>query len=160
MILGSLAIGAFSHIAWDSFTHEHGWAVAQIPSLATPLMSFRGHDLRIFKVLQYGSTAIGLALLAYWYGSWFKISPETIDAAESTLSHRARLALIATLAALPCGFGLVSAIRASSEGFYRMTGHFVVATISASCLLALGYGLLFGLLARRTRSWSNLQARP
>jgi hypothetical protein len=55
------------------------------------------------------------------------------------------------LVAIPCGFGLFSAIRASSGGFYRITGHFVVTTTSASYLVALGYCTLHHLVDRWQR---------
>jgi hypothetical protein len=152
LILLSLAIGAFSHIAWDSFTHENGWVVERIPYLLAPLTSFWGHELRVFKFLQHGSTVIGLAVLAYWYWRWFKGSQETIDAVDSTLSEHARLAVTATLVAIPCGFGVLSAFRDSSGGLFPMTGQFVVAAISVLCLLVLGYSVLFCLLERRAQS--------
>ena len=117
--------------------------------MATRLMSFWGHEVRIFKVLQHGSTGLGLALLACWYWRWFKLSPETIEPEESTLSKLSQLTVTATLVAIPCGFGLFSAIPSSTFGLFPVTGQFVVATISASCLVALGYSFLYCLLERR-----------
>ena len=49
MILLSILLGAWSHILWDSFTHQTGWFVQRISWLREPLFTvgstlFRGHS--------------------------------------------------------------------------------------------------------------------
>jgi hypothetical protein len=61
-----ILLGALTHVAWDSCTHAHGWTVRQVPALRASLLTWAGADLRVFKVLQHGSTLAGLALLAFW----------------------------------------------------------------------------------------------
>lgn len=56
------AIGSFSHIAWDSFTHDWGWGVTRLPILQQQLNLF-GYLLPHYKLIQYGSTIVGLPLL-------------------------------------------------------------------------------------------------
>ncbi len=64
IVVISALIGAFSHIAWDSFTHEDGFAVEKITFLSSSV-SVAGKDFPVFKLLQHGSTVIG-ALVIVW----------------------------------------------------------------------------------------------
>lgn len=52
----SAAIGTFSHILWDSFTHDHG-IFGQSPEVI--LQSFMETDMKVFEVLQWISTIVG-----------------------------------------------------------------------------------------------------
>jgi hypothetical protein len=51
----AVAIGVASHILWDSFTHESGWAVEAIP-----LMRENWGPLPGFRWAQYASSGLGL----------------------------------------------------------------------------------------------------
>jgi hypothetical protein len=64
-----IAIGAVTHVLWDSFTHETGWAVERVPLLQEPLL---GNRIPVYMGLQYLSTAIGLCILVYVYDRWMK----------------------------------------------------------------------------------------
>ena len=55
MVIISIIIGAFSHILWDSFTHNNAYFV----NLLNLNKTVEGINLPIFKVLQHGSTLIG-----------------------------------------------------------------------------------------------------
>lgn len=55
-------VGAFSHKLWDSFTHSYSPGLWGWEWLATPVA---GH-LPLFRVLQYLSTVVGLAIVAGW----------------------------------------------------------------------------------------------
>lgn len=64
-ILGTaFFIGALTHLLWDSFTHQYGWIIQQIPALSTPIFQTRWGEVLLFKILQHGSTALGLTVLA------------------------------------------------------------------------------------------------
>ena len=72
LVILALLLGAFTHIAWDSFTHADGWSVQHIPVLRSPVIQTSRGTLYIFKILQHGSTLLGAVLLVYWYFGWFK----------------------------------------------------------------------------------------
>ena len=60
VVVVSLLIGAYSHILWDSFTHQNGFFVEVLhldASIGT---------IRIYKMLQHGSTLLG-GLYIIWY---------------------------------------------------------------------------------------------
>jgi hypothetical protein len=62
----SILIGAWTHIAWDSFTHETGWTTARVAALSAPVSVF-GWDTPTSHLLQYLSSVFGLLVLGLWY---------------------------------------------------------------------------------------------
>ncbi|MEN2414975.1 DUF4184 family protein [Flavobacterium mesophilum] len=51
-------IGIFSHVFWDSFTHEHGYFVNHIPDLSRSI-TISEKKIFVWKTLQHLSTFIG-----------------------------------------------------------------------------------------------------
>ncbi len=62
----SILVGAWTHLAWDSFTHADGWMVPRIPALSAPV-SFFSYTGELCHVLQYACSVFGLAVLAIWF---------------------------------------------------------------------------------------------
>lgn len=66
----SVWLGSFSHIVWDSCTHKYGFFVERLPLLKTLLFRFGGYNFWLYKVLQYVSGVLGVAILllaAWWW---------------------------------------------------------------------------------------------
>ncbi|GAA2267705.1 DUF4184 family protein [Nonomuraea roseoviolacea subsp. roseoviolacea] len=66
VVLGAMT-GAASHVLWDSFTHARGparWG----PWLEVSVFGV----IRLFRLLQYGSSAVGLAVVVWW--AWRRLS--------------------------------------------------------------------------------------
>lgn len=149
VILLALAVGAFSHIAWDAFTHESGWAVVRLPVMRAHLFDLAGREVRLYKLLQHGSTLAGLSLLAYW--SWKQPRSETgMTVGEgSPLPDRMRrqilLALLLATGIVGAGVGLWSASQRS--GFMALQVFVVQSAVGgmAACAVCV---LLFSLLYR------------
>ena len=60
-------IGAWTHTAWDAFTHANGWAVERLAFLRAPLAQAGGTTFPVYYILQQASTVgggLGLAALA------------------------------------------------------------------------------------------------
>lgn len=57
----SLALGVLSHIVWDLFTHE-GRAGVEL----FPVLDLAWRPLHGYRWLQYGSSVVGLAIIAIW----------------------------------------------------------------------------------------------
>ena len=94
-IILSLSLGAFTHIAWDSLTHLQGWTVQQLPVLSAPVIEIAQVSIRLYKILQHGSTVFGAALLLYWYLKWLKQAPtQPINLSVPLLSTRTKLYII------------------------------------------------------------------
>ncbi|TLY69622.1 MAG: DUF4184 family protein [Gammaproteobacteria bacterium] len=62
----SIILGVWTHLLWDSFTHNDGWMVRRVAALSAPL-SFDWYSGTVCHVLQYLSSAFGLAAMALWY---------------------------------------------------------------------------------------------
>jgi hypothetical protein len=59
MFWAAAALGAATHVAWDSFTHPGRAGVRAVPVLARPVAG-----VPLCTVLQYGTSVLGLAVLA------------------------------------------------------------------------------------------------
>jgi hypothetical protein len=105
MILLSLLLGAWSHILWDSFTHQTAWFVERVWWLHEPLFTvgstpFRGHYL-----LQQFSTIAGAAVLLVAYLTWIRCHKPTRPVLPRAERWRyllwAAVIVVALLLALP-----------------------------------------------------------
>ena len=59
-----IALGAETHVLWDSFTHETGLAVERVPLLREPLL---GNRIPVYLALEYLSSVASLCILMYGY---------------------------------------------------------------------------------------------
>lgn len=66
----AILIGAASHQLWDTFTHAGRWGTQVLPALQTSIVTVWGQDIPGYKLLQIGSTLMGLPLLVMWLGLW------------------------------------------------------------------------------------------
>ena len=64
--------GTATHLLWDSFTHEGGFMVEALPFLNNILFRMFGYKVYAFKILQHGSTIIGVSLLLFWFFQWYQ----------------------------------------------------------------------------------------
>lgn len=91
----SVLLGAWTHIAWDCFTHIHGWGVEHLALLRLPLWSSGARPFAVFDGLQWLSGAGGGLLLLWLYRRWLRRQPPVEDAGND----RWRLWLLITIAA-------------------------------------------------------------
>ena len=68
----ALAIGAFTHVLWDAFTHNQTVIVNNLPFLKTQI-SLYFEEYPLYHLLQHGSTAIGLLIV----GRFVMMMPRT-----------------------------------------------------------------------------------
>ncbi|TCC93226.1 DUF4184 family protein [Pedobacter frigiditerrae] len=60
----SVLIGAFSHLFWDSFTHDTGYFVRRMPLLLT-MINFLGLSISVHKIIQHSSTVVGAIVILF-----------------------------------------------------------------------------------------------
>jgi Domain of unknown function (DUF4184) len=62
--------GAATHLVWDAFTHENARGVRMIPWLEEPVVDIGAHRVMGVRLLQDGSSLIGLVIVValVWYG--------------------------------------------------------------------------------------------
>jgi len=65
----SIVLGAWTHIAWDACTHGTGWVVEQVPLLQQPLP---GTSIGLYHGLQELSTIAGTLVLVVLYRRWLR----------------------------------------------------------------------------------------
>jgi hypothetical protein len=138
VIVLSLGLGAFSHIAWDAFTHQDGWVVTRTPVLGMML----GDRLPLYKLLQYGSTIVGLSLLGYWSLRWLR-RQESIAHHEPEMRNGSRVTIVLSMFLIASGFATLMSQRGfETSGIgdsYRLGVRFVIAFLSSSCVTMLAY---------------------
>jgi hypothetical protein len=104
IVLISVAIGAFTHIAWDTFTHRNTIAMDRFELLRT-LVSVGGYEMPLFKVLQHASSLLGFIVIAAYIAIWFSRS-EPGPRHPATFSNRQRLLALAAVAAAAAAGGV------------------------------------------------------
>ena len=62
----SLALGAATHVLWDSFTHATAFFVHAFEWLASPV-PFPGPEIRVYTLLQHGGSLLGATTIAIAY---------------------------------------------------------------------------------------------
>ena len=80
-VVSGILLGAWSHVLWDSFTHEQGWIVKHAPLLQR---AFFGHT--VSRELQYLSSIFGLlrvVLCVQQMDESFRVS--AVDMAQARL---------------------------------------------------------------------------
>jgi hypothetical protein len=82
----SLFVGTWSHLIWDAFTHDDGWAVTHWSFLSVKIP---GSEQALCNVLQHISTAVGFGVLCATYFLWAKkCNPQAFNIAHVGLTKR------------------------------------------------------------------------
>ena len=93
----AILLGAFTHIVWDSFTHENRWIVQNIPLLKATILQTVYGNLKVYKVLQHGSTLVGTGLLLYWYTKWHQSATPQDNELAFSFSGPTKLIIISLI---------------------------------------------------------------
>ena len=137
LVLGSLLVGAATHILWDAFTHNGYWPARHLPwfwqSVTFPMIG----ELHNYKILQYASSVFGLIVLVLWFRHWIRTAPvHRHPAGGSVPASHAKIARILIPATAMLG-GLMRAVTDVGEpATPRDVQHWIVDVIVASISLA------------------------
>jgi len=66
LVMISLVIGAFTHVAWDAFTHENGWMVKFLPFLDVTAFDLGIDRVPLTRILHHSSSIIGALWIILW----------------------------------------------------------------------------------------------
>jgi len=141
----SLAIGAATHVVWDAFTHEYQYFVQRFEFLRAPLFPLLGRQVRVYGLLQYLSSIVGVALLGVAYARYARpFRSAQRDGAGSDAARSARIFAGLGVASLLCA-ALVVFAEMHSDVFdpypyrifvrlvtYAATAFFVLLPIAAA----------------------------
>jgi hypothetical protein len=153
-VLIAILLGAFSHIVWDAFTHHDTLATQWLPFLEAPILSRGRHILRVYKFLQYMSTLVGVAVLAFYGMRWYQRTPPQEHAPRESLTVWQKAALLACLI-VPSVIGAIQSglNQAPWEVSLAALQKFVVAAVIAGIgifsIVLLTLGLLWTWVERR-----------
>ncbi len=133
-------IGAASHVLWDSFTHHWGWGVTLFPRLQHTIALF-DVALPYYKLIQYGSTFIGLPLLAI-IGIFYLLTFEATTTIKGSYFSRITLySIVLSFLAIPIIIALYYWWNKVSP--LEIIGYTVIESIGAGIILFFLYALLY-----------------
>ena len=146
----SLMLGLLTHLVWDSFTHSSGWVVQQLPFLGVSPVG----SIPLFRILQHGSSIVGLGILVIWYLKRRKTSG-TFENAGELRSRYVRTLMLAMFLLVPAetavfvglGQDVVPVVEdpASAEVFLQI----VIRQSGAGAMMALAaYGVAWHVIAK------------
>lgn len=93
-IIAGAVVGASSHVLWDSFTH----------STAAAFWGWSGFDhevlgvISLFRLLQYGSSVVGLAIVVWWVWRGLARMPAAAVPERLVISQRVRMGVLSACA--------------------------------------------------------------
>jgi hypothetical protein len=125
-------LGAVTHVVWDGFTHEDDLLLRDCPQLKAAVISAAGGNVHCFGWLQYGSSLLGLGLLAWWSWQWYRGAPAGRAPADSAFLWRSRSAIATIMIVFGAAVGIVCglAYAFSLEGPFSVRGFITVAFIT------------------------------
>lgn len=96
-VMVSLFVGSFTHIVWDAFTHSGTTAAEAFPALHANVFSIGEYPVYVFKLLQHGTAAVGLLLMAWWAWRWLRTASLQAATLPVMLEPSQRLAILAAI---------------------------------------------------------------
>ena len=135
-----ILVGTWTHLLWDSFTHDHGWMVRRVAVLSAPI-TFGDYTGSLCHVLQYVSSIAGLLMMIIWY---LRLPPPKIEPpAVGTLSSSGRTALLMLVCVAGAAIGGYKAALVAMDGYsnYRVIYTLLTRSIAWFALLYLLAGL-------------------
>ncbi|WP_329106330.1 DUF4184 family protein [Micromonospora sp. NBC_01699] len=105
VLAASLAVGAATHVGWDSFTHLLGWGPSHVAWLADTHAGLPG-----YRWAQYASTIVGATALAGWFTHWwFTSTPQSRTETRAPLARPVAYAAWAFIGFATLAGGLLGA---------------------------------------------------
>jgi hypothetical protein len=137
----AVLLGAVSHDLWDSFTHEAGWGVHEIPALDASVPLGGTGATPWYSILQYGSSAIGLIVIIAILWQWVAAHPKA-DRHVPVGQRAWRIRELGVLLLVGVAGAVLNASRGRHSGLSWTLGLAAVGGMSALALALLAYGII------------------
>jgi hypothetical protein len=145
-IVTSILVGIATHLMWDSFTHVSAWPCRHWSVLRRPFPLPIVGQLPLYKILQHGSTILGIGILLAWLVHWYRTTPPSAAAMRSLPSgQKALVVLVGTIVAL---MGVILRVIIGSKAssahftFNKLVVQSVVTAIALLWWQLVAYGLV------------------
>jgi hypothetical protein len=136
----AILVGTWTHLLWDSFTHDNGWVVRRVAALSVPI-TLGDYTGSLCHVLQYVSSLAGLLIMTIWY---LRLpTPKIEPPAVGTMSSSGRTALLMLVGVAGAAIGGYKAALMAMDGLsnYRVIYTLLTRSIAWFALLYLLAGL-------------------
>ncbi|HVW70997.1 MAG TPA: DUF4184 family protein [Steroidobacteraceae bacterium] len=136
----SLLVGTWTHLLWDSFTHDNGWVVRRVAALSAPI-TIGAYTSTVCHFLQYASSVAGLLILAIWY---LRLPAPSAASGPALAPAGARIAILLLVCVAAAAIGGYIAMHAAMMGarVYRVIYLLLTRSIGWFAVLYLAAGLL------------------
>jgi Domain of unknown function (DUF4184) len=137
-VIGSIVLGAVSHLILDSGTHSQGWLVMHSGFLRSLVGS-----LPVYKILQYASGIIGVLALFLWLLFWLWQAP--LRSYPEVLAFRWKLIAYLTITLYTVGMSWMAVVirRVAEDTFATVFIRSIIGSISGLFLGLLMYSIVF-----------------
>jgi hypothetical protein len=126
----SVLAGAFTHILWDSFTHNTGYFAQRLDVYKNTFISFLGIRYPLFFVLQQLSTLLGLVIVLTFI---IFLKPQFVQKSNKPSLYYWLSVMLITF--------VVTGIRFAFKSSDLNLGNFVVVSISGFCVALIVAGM-------------------
>lgn len=110
LVVGSILLGIATHLLWDSFTHPNTWPYRHWALLRQRLLLPVLGLTPVYKLLQHGSTVVGIAILAVWLMVRYRTSEPSGRVSANVPSPRRRMAIIGFVTAIALVGAVIRAV--------------------------------------------------
>ena len=139
----AVVVGAFTHILWDAFTHQGRWGTQLFPIL-NQTTTIAGQHIPGYKLLQYGSTIVGLPVLALLCELWLRGNTASPVDGLYPFGRRAKLFFVGVTIAIPL-LVTVNVLATSDGTVYTKVGQIIKTSGLLAMVALIAYSLLFHL---------------
>lgn len=146
-IVLSIIVGALTHIAWDSFTHNWFWPYRHLSILRKIVQVPLVGDMGVYDLLQYGSSLFGIVVVAIWILRWYRTAKPREQWEARPFRAAERRAMIVAIPAFAICAAFVRAligagIPTDAGSLFEFFVEAVISTITFLCVGLLACGML------------------
>ena len=109
LIILSILLGIATHLLWDSFTHSTTWPYRRWSVIRQSFRLPMVGETPLFKILQHGSTIIGIGILSVWLLHFYRTTQPSAPL-KNQLLRRKKAAVIALLTTVAVVGAIVRAV--------------------------------------------------
>ena len=153
LIVASLLAGISTHLLWDSFTHRGSWVYDRWPFLRETIAVPGLGLMPYYRILQHGSTLIGMAVLAIWFAWWYRTTAPASHVPERPRSTARFWTVLGTIALIATAAGVVRVLAGNEiplrlPDMKRFVGDFICTAIAFVWWQLVAYGMVVSRVGR------------